>query len=74
MDRQKLEAVIREELERLREYSYSDGAILFETSYCTPEEREKLNNSGMMDTLTRRLADAIIENADDIMAIITIIP
>lgn len=52
MDRDK----IRAKLDEIVEYSYSDGAVLFDTSICIPEEFDRLRNSGILDTLARVLS------------------
>ena len=49
--------LLRAKLAELVVYSYSDGAVLFDVDCCTPGERARLDDSGMLDTLARILSE-----------------
>lgn len=49
--------LLRAKLAELVVCSYSDGAVLFDVDYCTPGERARLDESGMLDTLARILSE-----------------
>lgn len=57
----RIQKVIREKLEEMREHEYSDGCVLFFDRFCTSEERASIEsgNGGMLDTLARVLAEEI---------------
>ena len=62
MNKADLRDIIRNSLENMTEYSYSDGAILFKTEYCDAAETAGLSNSSMLDTIARVLTSAIISS------------
>ncbi len=62
-----LSGVIRKKLDEIYLYAYSDGAVLFDTSICLPEESAKLDNSGMIDAVARVLADDLKDNIERIV-------
>ena len=49
--------LLRAKLAELVVYSYSDGAVLFDVDRCTLDERARLDDSGMLDTLARVLSE-----------------
>jgi predicted trehalose synthase len=67
--RRTLQERLREKLEQMAEYSYSDGCVLFDTTYCTEDEMSRIRNSGILDTLARVLAgvEGEIEMADELL-------
>jgi len=55
----KVAQIIREKLTEIVEYSYSDGAVLFDINFCTEEERRQLSSGVILDTIARVLAESI---------------
>lgn len=62
-----LVGVICAKLGEVAEFSYSDGAVLFDTSICNPEESAKLDDCGMLDALARVLAESLKESVDEMI-------
>ncbi len=62
-----LVGIIRKKLNDVYLYAYSDGAVLFDSSICLPEESAKLDDSGMVDALARVLADDLKGNIERIV-------
>lgn len=61
--KEQIRQAIRDKLEEMREYEYSDGCILFFLdTFCTDEEKVKIRSGhgGMLDTLARVLAEEVI--------------
>ena len=59
---EKIQKAIRDKLEEMREYEYSDGCVLFFAHFCTPQELKRIThggNGGMLDTLARVLAEEV---------------
>lgn len=59
--KEKIRQAIRNKLEEMREYEYSDGCVLFWETLCTEEEKALIRSGhgGMLDTLARVLAEEI---------------
>ena len=57
-----LQDLIRAKLDEIYEYAWSDGAVLFKADLCTEDEKSRLRESGVLDTVARILAEEI-ENA-----------
>lgn len=52
---EELQKLIKQSLEYLREFSYDDGAILWDANFCNEQEKEDLS-VGTLEMLSRMLA------------------
>lgn len=64
--------IIRDTLLEMREYCYSDGCILFDTSFCVQSEKVFLSSGSMIDTIARviaeRLENEVVKNDQESVA------
>jgi len=56
---------IKAKLKEITEFCYSDGAVLFDTNICTPEEFDRIGSSGILDTLARVLSSDPVTISND---------